>query len=178
MIWRTLFRIVCGVSMRARRLPAALPLVAGLVLAAGCGSGPDPGAEPPVLHSPSVSTPAAPAASAAPSPSPSDDPALALEAAVAAMSDFVARDREYDVWWTAFREHLSPVAAQAFEYTDPRMIPATKLTDSGQLAASPDGTSATVLVGTDIGQYQVLLVRETVEHPWFVNRINPPEGSR
>lgn len=95
---------------------------------------------------------------------------------MAAMKDFVAHSG-YDAWWSAFSKHLSPTAAQAFEYTDPAVIPATKVTDAGQVAAYPDGTSATVLVATDIGQYRVQLIRETSEHPWFVERIDPPEGN-
>ena len=163
--------------MRARRCAIAVSIAIGTALVTGCaGPSSTSDAEPPAVPSPSVSAPAA-TATATPSPSPSAEHGLAPAAAVAAMNDFVDHDRGYDAWWSAFSKHLSPVAAQAFEYTDPAVIPATKVTDSGQIAAFPDGTSATVLVATDIGQYRVQLIRETREHPWFVERIDPPEES-
>jgi hypothetical protein len=91
------------------------------------------------------------------------------------MSDFVAHERSATQWWTAFSRHLTPSATVAFEGTDPKVIPARKVESDGVVSSYPDGTSATVLIETDAGQYQVLLVRETVEHPWFVDRVVPPE---
>ena len=89
---------------------------------------------------------------------------------------FVDRDGPAKQWWKAFRVHLTPSAIVAFEGTDPRVIPATEVTDSGRVSSYPDGTSASVLVDTDAGQYQVGLVRESLEHPWMVDRIAPPES--
>jgi hypothetical protein len=155
----------------------SVPLLLSLSLLAGCGS-----VEERPAFTPSATPGSSSSAALLPSPTPSapeipaDGRASAAAEAVAAMSDFVAHDQPYKAWWGAFSEHLTGAAAQGFETIDPAQIPATKVTDEGQVAGFPDGTSATVLVGTDAGQYRLFLIRETTEHPWFVDRLEPAEG--
>lgn len=152
----------------------AIPLLVVASLLVGCsGVEEKPGTG-------SVVTSDSPALVASPTPlatdAPMDGEALAAEEAVAAMNDFVAHDQAYKVWWGAFSEHLTGAAAQGFETIDPAQIPATEVTDDGRIAGFPDGTSATVLVDTDAGQYRLFLIRETAEHPWFVDRLEPAGG--
>ncbi|GED11341.1 hypothetical protein CCE02nite_33400 [Cellulosimicrobium cellulans] len=156
-----------------QRLAAAAVVAACVAGLGGCAASPSAAptattAAPP----PEVSTPE-PGASAPDTLAPDDD-TLARAAAVAALTDFVARDRAYEDWWGAFAPHLTPAARQAFEFTDPTSIPAATVTDDGALSAAPDGTSASVLVGTDAGQYRVELVRQSVDAPWLVDRLTPP----
>jgi hypothetical protein len=159
-----------------RRLVAAAVAAACVAGLGACASPPGP-----------TSTTAAPqqppgAAAGRPGPSAPDslvpgDETRVRSAAVAAVTDFVARTRSYGDWWGAFAPHLTPEARQAFEFTDPASIPATAVTDDGVLSAAPDGTSAAVLVGTDVGQYRVELVRQSVDAPWLVDRLSPPGAS-
>ncbi|WP_159796663.1 hypothetical protein [Puerhibacterium puerhi] len=97
-----------------------------------------------------------------------------MDEAVATLRAFVA-DLPYDQWWAGLAPHLTAAGRQAYETVEPAWIPASAV-DDGRLSAYPDGTSAIVLVGTDIGQYRVQLIRETAEYPWQVERITPPEG--
>ncbi|RDH95053.1 hypothetical protein DEU32_11418 [Curtobacterium sp. AG1037] len=98
------------------------------------------------------------------------------------MTAFVQRDQPYDAWWKNLSPYLTPDGVYAFEYTDPQNVPASKVTGPGQVSAAPSATSITVLVPTDIGQYQVVLDRRaedgTEPGPWLVDNLTPPEGSR
>lgn len=102
----------------------------------------------------------------------------AIAVADKAMGAFVQRELPYDEWWKNFSPYLSPDGTYAFEYTDPRNVPASKVTGSGQVSAAPSATSITVLVPTDIGQYQVTLDRRvedgTPPGPWLVDNLTPP----
>ena len=130
-------------------------------------------------------SPASAAASASPEPSVTPSTSAtpeydeigqqaAVDEAVATLRAFVA-DLPYDQWWAQLAPRLTPTGRQAYETVEPSWIPASRV-DDAQLSAYPDGTSAIVLVSTDIGQYQVQLIRETAEYPWQVERITPPEG--
>jgi hypothetical protein len=94
------------------------------------------------------------------------------------MRVFVQRDLPYDQWWKQLSPSLTPDGVYAFEYTDPRNVPASKVTGPGQVSAAPSATSVTVLVPTDVGQYQVTLDRRvedgTPPGPWLVDNMTPP----
>ncbi len=161
-----------------QRLAAAVIVAACMAGLGACATSPS--------ASPTTTTGAPPPTSTLPTPAPGEsapdtlapgDDAGARSAAVDALSDFVARERSYEDWWSAFAPHLTPGARQAFEFTDPAAIPAASVTDDGTLSAAPDGTSASVLVGTDVGQYRVELVRQSVDAPWLVDRLTPPGDS-
>ncbi|PPF91330.1 hypothetical protein C5C03_00460 [Clavibacter michiganensis] len=128
-------------------------------------------------------TTAPPAVAGSMSPAPVDTASPdsqreAVGVAEAAMKEFVARDRPYDVWWAALSPYLGTDGTYAFEYTDPQNVPASEVTGAGEVSAAPSGTSVTVLVPTDIGQYQVALDRRvedgTAPGPWLVDDITPP----
>jgi hypothetical protein len=100
--------------------------------------------------------------------------AQAEHIAAAAMGAFVDRDLAYDQWWAGFSPYLGGDALVAYEYTDPAMVPASKVTGETQVSAAPDATQITVLVPTDVGQYQVILNRQAVGGEWTVSRLTPP----
>jgi hypothetical protein len=163
--------------MRQRPMMQTAACLVALVLLGGCAprdEAPDrsPSASPSDMTPPGLSPSAEPSAPDVVSASARD---AAVEVAGAAMRDFTARDRPYDAWWAAFRVHLTPEGVQAYEFTDPGHIPASAVTDAGQFAGGPDGTTAAVLVGTDAGQYRVQLVRQSVEDRWLVDRLTPAE---
>lgn len=124
------------------------------------------------------------AAAAGPTSTPSapdvlDDGAAdaGLQAAVGALTAFSDRERPYETWWPEFSAHLSPEARYAFEGTDPANVRVSAVTDAGVLAAAPSATQMTALVGTDVGQYRVELIRQSVEDTWLVHALTPPSSS-
>ena len=123
------------------------------------------------------------ATSATPTPRPDDTASPtsqkdAVDTAEKAMAAFVQRSRPYAEWWAGLSPFLGPDGIYAFEYTDPRNVPATQVTGVGVVSAAPSGTSMTVLVPTDVGQYQVQLNRRVEDGvdpgPWLVDDITPP----
>lgn len=102
--------------------------------------------------------------------------AEAVSVAVSAMAAFVDHDRPYDQWWAEFSDYLGGDALVAYEFTDPALVPASGVTGDGEVSAAPDATQITVLVPTDVGQYQVVLNRQAVGGEWTVSRLTPPEG--
>lgn len=148
-----------------------------LVLLGACGSPQEPSGAPSRTASPSAAAnePAPSGEPSAPDVVSAPDRDVAVDVAVAAMADFTARDRPYEAWWVEFSAHLTPEGVQAYEFTDPARVPASEVTDAGQFAGGPDGTSAAVLVGTDVGQYRVELVRQSVLDAWLVDRLTPPQ---
>lgn len=163
--------------MVPRRSVGLVGVVLGAAILTGCT---DTAAEPPpapVTTARSAETPA-PSESSAPVVDvlEDEDAAEGAQVAVAAMTAFSARDRSYEVWWADFGAYLTPEARHAFEYTDPANVPATAVTDAGQVVAAPSSTQMTALVGTDVGQYRVELVRQSVEDPWLVHGLTPPDG--
>lgn len=121
--------------------------------------------------------------SATPTPRPDDTASPSsqqdgVETAEKAMVAFVQRSRPYAEWWAGLSPFLGPDGIYAFEYTDPRNVPATQVMGDGVVSAAPSGTSMTVLVPTDVGQYQVQLNRRVEDGvdpgPWLVDDITPP----
>ncbi len=160
--------------MRLRRSAA---VIASFLVLGAC-SAPEAATESPPAATASEAATDGPAPSGEPSAPDvvsAPDSEAAVEVAVAAMTDFTARDRPYEAWWAEFSAHLTPEGMQAYEFTDPARVPASGVADAGQFAGGPDGTSAAVLVGTDVGQYRVELVRQSVLDAWLVDRLTPPQ---
>jgi hypothetical protein len=96
--------------------------------------------------------------------------------AAEAMTAFVDRTLPYDQWWAQLAPYLSASALVAYEYTDPTNVPASAVTGDPLVVAAPDGTTLSVLVPTDQGQYRVELERQSDQAAWAVSRFTPPEG--
>lgn len=166
-----------AMTVRAGRTARVGAMVLAAVLTvAGCG-GPDPVAAPTEAGiAPAASpTPGAPQESAADAVA--DEAAdEGVAAAVVGMRAFTARSLPYEQWWAQLSPLLTPDAQWLYEAVDPWKVPASAVTDDGQVASTPDSTYLVALVGTDIGQYRVELARQSVEHPWLVHVITPPEA--
>jgi len=159
----------------ARRFGPSAALVVALALAPGLSACTSPDA--PESPTPTTST-ARSADSALPAPD-TMDPAGAEDAtavARSAMEAFVQNELPYDQWWAGLSPYLDGDALVAYEYTDPALVPASSVTGELRVSAAPDATQITVLVPTDVGQYQVLLNRQAVGGEWTVSRLTPPEG--
>ena len=106
------------------------------------------------------------------------DPSGAEDASAvarSAMEAFVQNQLPYDEWWAGLSPYLDGDALVAYEFTDPSLVPASSVTGEPRVSSAPDATQITVLVPTDVGQYQVLLNRQAVGGEWTVSRLTPPE---
>jgi hypothetical protein len=159
----------------ARRSAFGVALVVALVLVPGISACTSP--DSPETPSPGIST-ARSTDTASPVPDTMDDAGAdeAADVALGAMEAFVQNELPYDQWWEGFSRYLDGDALVAYEYTDPALVPATSVTGEARVSAAPDATQITVLVPTDVGQYQVLLNRQAVGGEWTVSRLTPPEG--
>jgi hypothetical protein len=92
------------------------------------------------------------------------------------MTAFAKPSAEYDTWWDALAPYLTETAQQAYSYTDPANVPASKVTGTAHLGPSESDYLATVTVPTDVGTYTVLLSRPETNTGWLVERLTPPEG--
>jgi hypothetical protein len=159
----------------ARRSAFGVALVLALALVPGISACTSP--DSPETPSPGIST-ARSTDIASPAPDTMDDAGAEEAAAVAreAMEAFVQNKLPYYQWWEGFSRYLDGDALVAYEYTDPALVPASSVTREARVSAAPDATQITVLVPTDVGQYQVLLNRQAVGGEWTVSRLTPPEG--
>lgn len=172
--------------MSPRLWPWVSAVAAATTMAAGCGSpGPDAPAGP---------APAGPAASVqAPADAeghtdedhdlPSAEPvpvwdavstAAAVRAAEQTMRAFARPAAAEADWWRTLAPLLSLSAAAAYQDTDPREVPARRVTGPARLVATPSVYLAEAQVPTDAGVYTVLLVRDGAGAPWLAERITPP----
>jgi len=101
----------------------------------------------------------------------------ALDTGKQVMTLFARRDVSADQWWNDLATYLTPKAAQAYRYTDPRNVPPTKITNSPTLTPASTALVARVSVPTDAGVYLVIMSRAEESPRWLADRIMPPEGS-
>lgn len=101
----------------------------------------------------------------------------AVAVAEQAMVAFSRPTLPYEQWWAELSPLLDPAAVEAYAYTDPSQVPASRVTGDGQVSAAPSATEITVLVPTDVGQYRVRLYRQSAadDQPWLVHSLTPPE---
>jgi hypothetical protein len=159
----------------ARRFAPGAALVVALALVPALSACTSPDAP----ESPTPTTSTARSTDSASSPPDTMDPSGAEDASAvarSAMEAFVQNKLPYDEWWAGLSPYLDGDALVAYEYTDPALVPASSVTGDPQVSAAPDATQITVLVPTDVGQYQVLLNRQAVGGEWTVSRMTPPEG--
>lgn len=77
-------------------------------------------------------------------------------------------------WWEQFSAHLTPAAQEVWRYTDPGRVPAGEVEGSaeyGQVSA----TDAEVTVPTTLGDFHLVMVRESAEDDWMVSYMELPE---
>lgn len=102
--------------------------------------------------------------------------AAAVEAAVAAMSAF-ARPQLDEASWRAGLESLLTSQAQIdYRHVDPARVPVNAVTGAGEVVDESSTYVVVVSVPTDIGAYEVTLIRGDGDSPWLASRFTPPEG--
>ena len=83
-----------------------------------------------------------------------------------------------DTWWAELSPLLTPQARTDYASVQASVVPAPRVTGSGQIT---DDTSAMVVhvdVPTDVGSYTLILTRLDGASPWLVARFTPPENVR
>ncbi|SDI70458.1 hypothetical protein SAMN04488693_11931 [Arthrobacter subterraneus] len=106
------------------------------------------------------------------------DEEAAKDVAVNAMRDFARPNVEEKQWANEFARWLTPKATADYSAVDPANVPATEVTGPASLEIDrANGFGATATVPTDVGDYQVQLLRQGQDEPWKVNRLYPPEGA-
>lgn len=100
-----------------------------------------------------------------------------LIAAEEAMTDFARPDLDQDTWWAGVEPHLTPEAAQDYAYVLATNVPARQVTGAPILVDDTSAYFAKVKVPTDVGDYVLVLIRESGDSPWLVSRFDPPEGA-
>lgn len=101
----------------------------------------------------------------------------AVATAVEVVEAFTDRLAPHEQWWGRLSPLLTPEAQFLYESVDPWKVPAGAVTDTGRVDSAPDSTSLVVAVGTDVGVYQVTVVRQSVEHPWLALTITAPQDA-
>lgn len=97
----------------------------------------------------------------------------AREVALAAMREFTRTDRDPPTWLEALAPYLTPAAHEAHYGTDPAQVPAHHVRDA-TVTPGPSPYLANATVATDVGDYQLLLVRAGADSTWLVDTITPP----
>lgn len=103
-----------------------------------------------------------------------------VEAAVAArIFDLWARPgTTYRTWWHGLAPRLSPQAAAELAGTDPRVLPAAHRTGEPTVLRRENGVFTRVAVSTNLGRFDLDLVRQRPSGSWRLDRIGFPEDNR
>ena len=103
--------------------------------------------------------------------------ASAIERGTKVMTLFARRDVPATQWQADLAPYLTPQAATAYQYVDPKNVPPTKITGNVTLTPASTPLVARVSVPTDAGVYLVIMSRSDDSPVWLADRIMPPEGS-
>ncbi|WP_427019529.1 hypothetical protein ACQCSX_23445 (plasmid) [Pseudarthrobacter sp. P1] len=103
----------------------------------------------------------------------------ALDTATQAMTLYARPTVTDKVWIQELGQILSSQAVADYQYVDPANIPVKKITGPGQLKVDENnGFGCHVVFATDVGNYDVQLLRSAADKPWQVNRFTPPNGTK
>lgn len=102
--------------------------------------------------------------------------ATAIERGTKVMTLFARRDVSATQWQADLAPYLTPQAATAYQYVDPKNVPPTKITGKVTLTPASTPLVARVSVPTDAGVYLVIMSRSDASPTWLADRIMPPEG--
>lgn len=172
------------------RLSTPLAVVIGLAgaLVCGCSDGAVPDATTATAATPATAAPATVDGpndvemSAQPAPVlPTQDAAssaAAVDLAQRAMTAFARPTLNADTWFADLAPLLTPSARAAYTGTDPAEVPTRAVTGPGRAAESPSAFLADIVVPTDVGNYRLLLSRESGDADWLVETITAPDGVR
>lgn len=102
----------------------------------------------------------------------------ARDRAVAALRAFAATDGDAAAWWVALQPYLSVQAVDAYEGTDPALVPVHEV-GTGRVLPGCTAVSCGVAVDTDAGTYTVAMTRPgEPDAVWVVSRFIPAGASR
>lgn len=103
----------------------------------------------------------------------------ALDTATQAMTLYARPTVTDKVWIQELGQILTSQAVADYQYVDPANIPVKKITGPGQLTVDENnGFGCHVVFATDVGNYDVQLLRSAADKPWQVNRFTPPNGTK
>lgn len=103
----------------------------------------------------------------------------ALETATEAMTLYARPTVTDKQWIQELGQLLTAQATADYQYVDPANIPVTRITGPGQLKIDENnGFGCHVVFPTDVGDYDVQLLRSAADKPWQVNRFTPPNGTK
>jgi hypothetical protein len=103
----------------------------------------------------------------------------ALETATKAMTLYARPTVTDKQWIQELGQVLTAQATADYQYVDPANIPVTRITGTGQLRIDENnGFGCHVVFPTDVGDYDVQLLRGAADKPWQVNRFTPPNGTK
>jgi len=103
----------------------------------------------------------------------------ALDTATQAMTLYARPTVTDKVWIQELGQILTSQAVADYQYVDPANIPVKKITGPGQLKVDENnGFGCHVVFATDVGNYDVQLLRSAADKPWQVNRFTPPNGTK
>jgi len=112
-----------------------------------------------------------------PAPSPTwdtDSRDAAVEHAAAVMAAFARPEADERSWWAELAPLLTLSAQDAYAFVDPANVPARQVTGAPVLVDESSAWLARVEVPTDVGTYDLLLVRDDGASPWLAEQITPP----
>jgi len=92
------------------------------------------------------------------------------------MQSFARPQLSSDKWWSQMLPLLSQQAGLAYQGTDPSQIPAHQVTGPAFVLSGSTDVSLIVQVPTDVGAYNVTLIRGSASAPWLADRIRPAQG--
>jgi hypothetical protein len=106
-----------------------------------------------------------------------DDAARADVVALAenVMRAFAQPDLDFDAWYSGVEPLMTQRTAEEYAFVDPVNIPVREVTGPGRIVDDKSAYLAVVEVPTDIGLYQVVVVRMDGNSPWMVERLDPPQ---
>lgn len=118
-----------------------------------------------------------PSSSAASSPASVADRGDAPEVAEQVLTTWARPDRTHAEWWAELEPLLTPSAAEAYESTDPAVIPPLKLEgEPVEDVGAPDPYVTTYYLETSEGRFGVDLARSPGGGPWRAFSIIFPDG--
>lgn len=104
------------------------------------------------------------------------DGETAADHAVVVLEAFLADTDDYDEWWSELSPLLSSGGSDMYDSVDPITIPEASPTGETELVTS-DELESIVSVETDLGDFEVTVVRGSTDGDWAGEHIRPPEES-
>lgn len=98
----------------------------------------------------------------------------AAEHGLAVLEAFLADTDDYDQWWSGLSPLLSPGGADMYDSVDPINVPEASPTGETEVVTS-DELESIVSVETDVGDFEVTVVRASTDADWAGEHIRPPE---